>query len=115
MKTKIIKVKTKSKNYEVHIGTNLISKLRNIIKKNKLSFSKCLIVIDSKIPKKFRTLLLGNLKNQKFYTLNFNANEKNKNQKNVNKILDLLLRKNFSRDDCLISIGGGITLSLIHI
>ena len=35
MKTKIIKVKTKSKNYEVHIGTNIISKLRNIIKKNK--------------------------------------------------------------------------------
>ena len=78
MKQKIIKVKTKSKNYEVHIGTNLISKLRNILKKNKILFSKCLIVIDSKIPKKFRKLLLGNLKNQKIYTLNFNANEKNK-------------------------------------
>ena len=35
MKSKIIKVKTKSKNYEVHIGTNLISKLKNIIKKKK--------------------------------------------------------------------------------
>jgi len=33
------KVKTKSKNYEVHIGTNLISKLRNILKKNKILFS----------------------------------------------------------------------------
>ena len=78
MNTKIIKVKTKSKNYEVHIGTNIISKLRNIIKKNKLSFSKCLIVIDSKIPKKFRTILLRNLNDQKIFTLNFNANEKNK-------------------------------------
>ena len=75
MKSKIIKVKTKSKNYEVHIGTNLISKLRNILKKNKLLFSKCLIVIDNKIPKKFRKLLLGNLKNNKIYTLNFNATE----------------------------------------
>ena len=37
------------------------------------------------------------------------TNEKNKNQRNVNKILDLLLRKNFSRSDCLISVGGGIT------
>ena len=74
MKQKIIKFKTKSKNYEVHIGTNLISKLRNILKKNKVLFSKCLIVIDSKIPKKFRTLLLRNFKNQKIYTLNFNAN-----------------------------------------
>jgi hypothetical protein len=53
MKQKIIKVKTKSKNYEVHIGSNLISKLKNILKKNKLSFSKCLIVIDTNIPKKF--------------------------------------------------------------
>ena len=33
MKQKIIKVKTKSKNYEVHIGTNLIPKLKNILKK----------------------------------------------------------------------------------
>ena len=38
-----------------------------------------------------------------------NANEKNKNQKNVNKILNILLEKNFSRQDCLISVGGGIT------
>ena len=30
MKQKIIKVKTKSKNYEVHIGTDLIPKLKNI-------------------------------------------------------------------------------------
>ena len=27
----------------------------------------------------------------------------------INKILDILLNKNFSRDDCLISVGGGIT------
>ena len=75
MKQKIIKVKTKSKNYEVHIGTNLIPKLKNILKKNKVLFSKCLIVIDSKIPKKFRTLLLRNFKNEKtgFSNLLWNA------------------------------------------
>ena len=55
MKQKIIKVKTKSKNYEVHIGTNLITKLRNILNKNKLSFSKCLIVI---LGKNVRKVLL---------------------------------------------------------
>ena len=33
----------------------------------------------------------------------------NKNFSNVNKILDILLDKNFSREDCVISIGGGIT------
>ena len=39
----------------------------------------------------------------------FNANEKNKNLNNVNKILQVLLNKNFSRLDCVITVGGGIT------
>ena len=98
-----------SKNYEVHIGTNLIPKLKNILKKNKLLFSKCLIVIDNKIPKKFRTLLLKNLKNQKIYTLNFNANEKNKSYLSIDKIHNVLFKNNFYREDCIISFGGGIT------
>jgi len=109
MKSKIIKVKTKSKNYEVHIGTNLIPMFKNILKKNKLLFSKCLIVIDNKIPKKFRTLLLKNLKNQKIYTLNFNANEKNKSNFSIDKIHNVLFKNNFYREDCIISFGGGIT------
>jgi 3-dehydroquinate synthase/shikimate kinase/3-dehydroquinate synthase len=33
----------------------------------------------------------------------------NKNFSSANKILDILLNKNFSREDCVISIGGGIT------
>ena len=33
---------------------------------------------------------------------------KNKNQRTVNSILDILLNKNFSRNDYLIAIGGGI-------
>ena len=39
----------------------------------------------------------------------FNSNEKNKNQENVNIILNKLLKNNFRRNDCIISIGGGIT------
>ena len=35
-------------------------------------------------------------------------NEKNKNMKTIEKIINLLQRNNFSRNDCLISIGGGI-------
>ena len=35
--------------------------------------------------------------------------EKNKNINSVNKILEFLLNKNFSRNDVLISLGGGIT------
>ena len=45
----------------------------------------------------------------KVFILYINANEKNKNQRTANKILEILLNKNFSREDILISIGGGIT------
>ena len=47
------------------------------------------------------------LKNKKVYFFPFTANEKNKNQKTINNILKLLLNKNFSREDCLITVGGG--------
>ena len=46
---------------------------------------------------------------KKTFIFFLNASEKNKNQKSVDKILSILLSKNFNRNDCLISIGGGIT------
>ena len=45
----------------------------------------------------------------KIFLFNFNANEKNKNQTTINSILEILLNKNFSREDSLLAIGGGIT------
>jgi len=49
------------------------------------------------------------LNKKKIFIHFFRANEINKNINSVNNILDILLHKNFSREDCLISVGGGIT------
>jgi len=102
-------VKTNSEKYPIIIGRNLISNLSRIFKTNSINFKKCLLVLDKNIPNKYVKQISRSLKKYEVYKFIYNANEKNKNQKNVNKILDLLLQKNFSRDDCLISIGGGIT------
>jgi 3-dehydroquinate synthase len=102
-------VKTDSEKYPIIIGRNLISNLSQVFQKNSINFKKCLLVLDKNIPNKYVKQITRSLSRYKFYKFIYNANEKNKNQKNVNKILDLLLKKNFSRDDCLISIGGGIT------
>ncbi|WP_440924435.1 3-dehydroquinate synthase [Candidatus Pelagibacter sp.] len=102
-------VKTNSERYPIIIGRNLICNLSRIFKKNSINFKKCLLVLDKNIPNKYVKQILRSLKKYEVYKVIYNANEKNKNQKNVNKILDLLLQKNFSRDDCLISFGGGIT------
>ena len=102
-------VKTNSEKYPIIIGRNLISNLSKIFKKNSINFKKCLLVLDKNIPNRYVKQISKSLRRYEVYKFIYNANEKNKNQKNVSKILNLLLQKNFSRDDCLISIGGGIT------
>ena len=109
MKPIKLKIKTKSQEYQIIIGSKLISNISRICKNNQINFRKCLLVIDKNIPKKIILQIKKSLKTQSAYIYFYNANEVNKNLDNVNKILDILLKKNFSRDDCLISIGGGIT------
>ena len=104
----IIKVKTKAKSYPIIIGKNIINQIPNILKSNNMSFEKCLIIIDSKIPKnKIRVIKKKIICKKKFFYY-FNATEKNKNLKNINLILNILFKFNFSRSDCIISFGGGI-------
>ena len=102
-------VKTKSEIYPIIIGSNLIKDLNKYLNKNSINFDQCLLIIDKKIPKIMISKISKSLKRKKIFKFFFNANEKNKNQKNVTKILKILLNKNFSRKDCIITIGGGIT------
>tara|TARA_X000000368_G_scaffold181122_1_gene142995 strand:+ start:41 stop:1147 length:1107 start_codon:yes stop_codon:yes gene_type:complete len=108
MKLTKLNIITKTEKYPIIIGSNLTSNVSKIFKSNSIDFDKCLIVIDKKIPKKFISNIKKSLKNKKIYVLFFNASEKNKNLNSVNKILEILLKENFSRNDCLISLGGGI-------
>ena len=106
IKNKII-VNTFNSKYEILIGINLINKLNKILNSKSINSKKILIVFDSKIPSK----IINNLKNEiKVKTIfhKFYSNEKNKNQQSVNKIIDVMLKNNFNRNDCLIALGGGI-------
>ncbi|MDA9663291.1 3-dehydroquinate synthase [Candidatus Pelagibacter sp.] len=108
MKKTSLKVRSKNHEYKIIIGNNLLVNFETIIKKNSVNFNKCLIVVDNNVPKnKLKKLKIAKNKKKIFYI--FKSSEKNKNQKNTNKILDILLKENFYRNDCLISVGGGIT------
>jgi len=109
MKQTKLNIITKTEKYPIIIGSNLTSSVSKIFKSNSINFEKCLIVADKSVPKKFISNIKISLKNKKINVLFFNASEKNKNINSVNKILDFLLNKNFSRNDILISLGGGIT------
>ena len=109
MKPIQLKVQTKSHTYPIIIGSNLIPQISRIPKKNSLTFKKCLLVVDKNISKKIIFKIKKSLKIKNTHLFNFNTSEKNKNQNSVNNILSILLKENFSREDCLITIGGGIT------
>ena len=109
MKPIKLKINTNADSYPIIIGTKLFTQFSKLINQNLIKFKKCLLVIDKNIPKKKITQIKKALKNKETFIQFIEANEKNKNQKNLDFIIKTLLEKNFSRQDCLISIGGGIT------
>ncbi len=113
MKIKKLNIKTKSQNYNIIIGSNLISEIFQIIKNDSIKFHKCLIIFDKNIPKKIIDKIKYSFREKKLYIHFISANEKNKNYKTANIILNILLKNNFSRSDCLISVGGGITGDIV--
>ena len=102
-------VKTGDQKYPIFIGNNILNKLKTILKENLINFNQCLVIVDKNVPKKLIVKALNSLPKNKVFLHYFNSSEKNKNQKSINNILSILLKKNFNRNDCVISIGGGIT------
>jgi len=102
-------VKTGSQKYPIIIGNNILKKFKEILKENLIDFNQCLVIADKNVPKKLIDIILNSLPREKTSLHYFNSSEKNKNQKSVDNILSTLQSKNFNRNDCVISIGGGIT------
>ena len=109
MKSIKLKINTKTQKYSIIIGSNLGTNVSKILKENSINFKQCLLIIDRNISKQFISKIKKSLNKKNIYVHLFKANEINKNFSSVSKILDILLNKNFSREDCVISIGGGIT------
>ena len=57
------------------IGSNLISNISELLKKNSIKFQKILIVIDNKVPNKFINIIKKSLGKKKSNFFFINANE----------------------------------------
>tara|TARA_Y100000590_G_scaffold237217_1_gene266996 strand:+ start:4120 stop:5226 length:1107 start_codon:yes stop_codon:yes gene_type:complete len=106
-KTKLV-IKTKSKNYPIYFGSNILNNTGKLVKKNLPEVKKICLIIDKKLPKNLHRKITISLKKYNLETYKFSASEKNKSFKMANKITENLLKKNFNRTDCVIALGGGI-------
>jgi len=104
-----LEIKTYNQKYPIFIGDNILGKIKKLLKENAIKFNQCLIIVDKNVPKKLINRVIKSLPSKKITIHHFVASELNKNQKSIDKILTILMNKNFNRNDCLISIGGGIT------
>ncbi len=58
-------VKTKSKKYPIIIGSNIINKIKYLLKLNNVDFEKSLIVFDKNVPKKKLNIIKQKLKTKR--------------------------------------------------
>jgi len=108
MKRFRIIIKTKSKNYPIIIGENILDKTGNLINAKIPGCRKIALIIDSKVPKKILVRVKNSIKNFDSLYIKLNTSEKIKNFKVVSELINKLLKKNFHRNDCLIAMGGGV-------
>jgi 3-dehydroquinate synthase/shikimate kinase/3-dehydroquinate synthase len=109
MKNQEIKFKSENNTYSIIIGNNSLNILPKKIKLLCPKAKNIALIMDKKVPTKFKKIIKNKLRNYNLLFLPFIANEKNKCTKTVNRYLNILLSKNYNRSDILISLGGGIT------
>ena len=103
-----IQINTNDGSYPIYIGKNIFLNINKLLRRTKINPSKILVVYDSNVPKILIKKILKKLSNKSVYKIEIVFNEKNKTFKTISKILKKLQKNNFNRNDCLISVGGGI-------
>ena len=108
MKISEIKVKNIENKYSIFIGNNILSTLPKKINSLCPKTNKVAIIIDKKIPKKYKLKMKKILKRYKVFIFEYTANEKLKSFENANRLAEKIIFNNFNRSDIIIGFGGGI-------
>ena len=107
---KKINVLLNDNSYQILIGSGILSKLKELLKKYKLN-KNILFIIDEKVMEYYGKRIID-----EFYSYKGKINcyvvkqgEKSKSYIELNKIYSFLLKNNYGRDSLIIAVGGGVT------
>ncbi len=99
----IIPVKTQNGGYNILFKKGAVNHLGDYIDTGK----KALIVTESGVPSIYAETVKKQCENS--IVFRFKKGEKSKNTKTLTKILKSLFENGFTREDCVIAVGGGVT------
>ena len=103
-----IYVKSKNTRYTIIIGKGSLGILKKQINKLCPRTKKVGLILDKNIPNHFKIKIKKQLKKYNLYVYEFLPNEKLKSFKKANSLLESLIKNNLSRNDTIITVGGGI-------
>ena len=103
-----IKVNNINSNYSIIIGKDVLKQIPSRIKTLCPLAKKIILIVDKKIPKKYKYKLKNILNKYEIYIFEYSVSEKFKSFENVNRLVEKCLFYNLNRSDILISFGGGI-------
>ncbi len=96
--------------YSVYIGSGLLSQIGNYLNTMQLS-DKVAIISDSNVWPLYGDAIKNSLSDNGYrsYEFVFPAGEKSKTVQTYLEVLDFLARNHFTRSDCILALGGGVT------
>jgi len=103
-----IKVKTINSNYSIIIGNRVLNLLPKKLKSVCPQANKIGVILDKRVPKKYKIKIKKLLKKYKVFFFEYTANEKLKSLSKVESLVEKCLLHKFNRSDCIISVGGGV-------
>ena len=98
----VLNVKTSNSSYDVIIEKGVLNKASKYLNLNR----KVLIVTDNNIPESYIETIIKQSKQAYLYKIK--AGEISKNFDNFQSILSFMLEHNFSRNDVVVALGGGV-------
>ena len=108
MKISKIQVRNDNSDYPILIGNGALNLLRKNIKKFCPKAKKIGLILDKKIPNKYKNKIKKQIKNYKVYVYEYIPKENLKSFSKVNNLVENFLKNNLSRGDIVIAAGGGI-------
>ncbi len=99
----VIPVSLADHSYDIVLEKGALKKAGELLKIK----GKALVVTDSGVPEEYAKTLMAQLENPVLFV--FPQGEENKNTKTLLSICEKLLSENFTRTDCVIALGGGVT------